>query len=183
MTDTIYYKATKTDGSSFNASPDGTRPIYAPGFTYTIPKNERRPQMCSSGVLHASDVPAETLIGGSWPCRLFEVTGKPVVGPEGHKFGFYSFDVVREIEAWRALGPNGLEVAAFIAAVRGTNAKQQRGVAAARAAAWDALATSSPTTNSRCSTRLGRRSSRLMTSARGIRSKHGDWHDRHLFSR
>jgi hypothetical protein len=133
-----YYKATQPDGKSFHASPDGTRPIYVVGYTYEIPENERKRELCSSGVLHASDTPSETLIGGSWPCRLFEVEGTPVVGPDSHKYGFYSFDVVREIEPWRALGPNGLEVAAFIEAVNGVDSKTMRKVGAAWVAAWAA---------------------------------------------
>jgi hypothetical protein len=131
-----YYKATQPNGESFYASPDGTRPLYVVGYTYEIPENERKRELCSSGVLHASDTPSETLIGGSWPCRLFEVEGTPVVGPDSHKYGFYSFDVVREIEPWRALGPNGLEVAAFIEAVNGVDSKTMRKVGAASDAAW-----------------------------------------------
>jgi hypothetical protein len=44
-------------------------------------------------------------------------------------------NVVREIEPWRALGPNGLEVVAFIEAVNGVDSKTMRKVGAARDAA------------------------------------------------
>jgi hypothetical protein len=89
------------------SGPGGRRVRYTVGESVRIPTERRRAALCSPGVLHASDVPSETLSGGKWPCKLFEVTGEPVVGPEGHKLGFYELHVEREIEAWRALGPNG----------------------------------------------------------------------------
>ena len=107
----IYYKATRPNGFDF----------YSGTVDYAGALESGRPlkrklvdpdypfECCSSTVYHASDTPSETLIGGKWPCRLFEVTGRPVAR-EGHKFGFRSLRVIREIEAWKALGPNGREV-------------------------------------------------------------------------
>ncbi len=89
MDDKLYYKATRLDGLSFHASANGLRPRYLPGDRITIPADRRNPKLCSPGVIHASDVPGETLIGGSWPCRLFEVRGTPVAS-DGHKHGFYA---------------------------------------------------------------------------------------------
>lgn len=107
----IFYKATRPDGTDFYsgtvdyASAVGGDPIALPVVD--------APECCSSTVLHAATVPTETLIGGSWPCRLFEVTGEPVANEE-HKRGFFSLTVVREIDAHLALGPQGREIAALI---------------------------------------------------------------------
>ncbi len=113
---TVYFKAVRPDGASFHdpsvsyVTKAGTprklvRPIRYDGF----------PRICGPGMLHCSDAPAETLVGGSWPCRLFEVEGVgPVLGQLGHKFGFGGLRVVHELPAWQALGPNGEAVAALI---------------------------------------------------------------------
>jgi hypothetical protein len=137
---TIYYKATREDALSFYAPPNGERPKYVVGQRVSVSFEHRNanPQLCTASVIHASDTPSETLIGGSWPCRLFEVTGTPVAGPDGHKCGFVELRVEREIEAWRALGPNGQEIAAYIDALKGSDVVARAAVRdAARAAAWD----------------------------------------------
>lgn len=106
-----YFKAVRPDGTDFHtgtidyAAALGSDPITLP----VVPD----PECCTSDVLHASTVPAETLIGGSWPCRLFEVTGTPVA-ERGYKRGFFSLSVVREVDAHQALGPQGEQVAALI---------------------------------------------------------------------
>ena len=151
----VYFKATQMDGRSFQGSP---KVLYEVGAT-VVPAPQSTasgaPRICGPGYLHASDAEGETLIGGSWPCRLFEVTGTPVAGFDGgehrHKGGFLSLTVVREIEAHRALGPNGAQVAAFIERLKTATKddwtvvirerqRPSRDAArdAARAAAWDA---------------------------------------------
>lgn len=69
--------------------------------------------------LSVSTEPAETLIGGTWPCRLFrvEAVGQVVDGlnVSPHKRAVLALRVIEEVEGWRALGPNGREVAAIIA--------------------------------------------------------------------
>ena len=113
MSATIYYKATQPDGTDFYT---GTI-LYAVGKRVRPHKFTGTPSVCGPGVLHAADVPAMTLVGGSWPCRLFEVTGKPIVGfdtSHQHKGGFRQLTVVREIDAHLALGPNGRYVAGVI---------------------------------------------------------------------
>ena len=106
-----YYKATKVDGTSF----------YDSTTTWKVGRITRHPNpdtsagLCSSGVLHISDEPAETLIGGSWPCRLFEVEPRSeLISGTGHKHGCTQVKVVKELPAWQALGPNGEAVAAYI---------------------------------------------------------------------
>ena len=136
----IYYKATRPDGSDFYS---GT--IFCePGKTVRPHKSEER-KICGPGVLHASDVPTETLIGGLWPCKLFEVTGKPHVGfgdTHPHKGGFLQLKVVKELPAWQVFGPQGKEVAALIerAGQPGfwTNERLVASWDAAWYAAWDA---------------------------------------------
>jgi hypothetical protein len=151
---TVYFKATRPDGTDFYSGTvqyavgKRVRPrdtaSKAPWFW---PKGSRI--LCGPGYLHAADVPAETLIGGEWPCRLFEVTGKPDVGfdtDHPHKGGFKQLSVVREIDSHLALGPNGREVAALIDRARRLTPEENEALAAAwdaarhaaRYAAWDA---------------------------------------------
>ena len=129
----IYYKATRPDGKSFH---DG-KTAWAVGETVKIKRKDRKADLCGVGILHASDAPGETLIGGRWPCRLFEVEGKPVA-QEDHKFGFHELTVIRELPAWQALGPNGEAVAALIERARTITPEQAERLRAARYAARDA---------------------------------------------
>ncbi|MGW6255466.1 hypothetical protein [Streptomyces sp. NPDC055085] len=131
-----YYKATRPDGTDFrtgtvdyaaalkSGKPVARKPVTDFGF-----------ECCSDTVYHAADTPSETLIGGSWPCRLFEVTGKPVA-EEGHKYGFRSLRVRREIPAWQALGPNGEKVTALIGRAATLTADEAVRLDAAWNAAW-----------------------------------------------
>ena len=126
---TIYYKATRPDGTDFYS---GTI-LYEVGKTVR-PKKHSSPSICGPGVLHAADVPAMTLVGGSWPCRLFEVAGKPFVGFDAehpHKAGFKQLRVVREVDAHLALGPNGVEVARLIESCRSITPEQAKNLRAA----------------------------------------------------
>ena len=132
-----YYKATRPDGKSFH---DGTT-AWATGETVKIEMENRRADLCGVGILHASDAPGETLIGGRWPCRLFEVEGEPVA-QEDHKFGFHELTVIRELPAWQALGPNGEAVTALIERSTTITPEQAERLRAARdaasGAAWNA---------------------------------------------
>ena len=130
---TTYYKATRTDGTSFHDA----KTTWTVGETVKINRLDRRKTMCGTGILHASDAPGESLVGGSWPCRLFEVEGEPVA-QEGHKFGFHELTVVRELPAWQALGPNGEAVAAPIEQVRSLTSEHAQRLASAWRAAWRA---------------------------------------------
>ena len=115
-----YFKAVKPDGYSFQGNPPV---LYEVGATVVPHATSDEPRMCGPGYLHASDAEGEVLVGGSWPCRLFIVSGTPAAGfdgEHGHKGGFLSLTVEREIEAHRALGPNGAQVAAFIERLKTT---------------------------------------------------------------
>jgi hypothetical protein len=129
----VFYKATRPDRTDFRT---GTV-LYEVGSQLPfISKKAGVPrECCTSTVYHASDTPSETLIGGSWPARLFEVTGKPLA-QEGHKFGFATLHVVREIEAWRVFGPNGQAVVALIGRASRLSATQLADLGAARDGAW-----------------------------------------------
>jgi hypothetical protein len=95
-----------------------------------------------STYLSVSVEPAETLIGGWWPCRLF------CVEPEGdvldglaaspYKRACLALRVVEEMPAWQALGPNGRAVAALIQQAAEVTSRQAHAMAAARDAALDA---------------------------------------------
>ena len=134
----VYYKATRPDGTDFYTGTVDYAAALETGKRVKVNTSTRIEYTCCTGdVLHASDVPTETLIGGSWPCRLFEVTGRPVA-QKGHKYGFRSLAVVREVEAWRALGPQGRELARLVERVGSLTADETRDLYAAWGAAWDA---------------------------------------------
>jgi len=127
-----YYKATKLDGTSF----------YDSTTTWKVGRITRHPNpdtskgLCSSGVLHISDALAETLTGGSWPCRLFEVEPRSaLISGDGHKHGCAKVKVVKELPAWMALGPNGEAIVAHIERCRTITADQAQRLSTARDAA------------------------------------------------
>ena len=131
----VYYKATRPDGTDFYSGTVDYADALATGRWLRVRTPARdRYAVCTSDVLHASDTPTETLIGGSWPCRLFEVTGRPVA-QVGRKYGFRSLTVVREVDAHLALGPQGVQVAALIERAGSLTADEVDRLAAARAAA------------------------------------------------
>ena len=116
-----YFKAVQPDGFSFRGSP---KKEYVVGETTEAEGDGNK--LCDAGLLHVSDTPSETLFG-RWPARLFEVRGEIIAGfdkaqqPDAHKGGAKRLEVVRELPAWMALGPNGRVVAAFLAALRTLN--------------------------------------------------------------
>ena len=111
MATLTFYKATRPDGTSFY---DGTTK-WQVGRIVRHPAPDLSLGLCSAGVLHISDAPGETLVGGWWPCRLFEVEPRGKIISDGlHKHGCAVVKVVRELPAWQALGPNGEAVAALI---------------------------------------------------------------------
>jgi len=130
-----YYKATRPDATSFY---DG-KTKWRVGRVVRHSAPDLSLGLCSVGVLHFSDVSGEVLMGGSWPCRLFEVEPRgPVIGPEDHKYGTTALEVVAEFPAWQALGPNGEEVAALIDRARMLTKEEIKRLYAAEYAAWGA---------------------------------------------
>jgi hypothetical protein len=111
MATLTFYKATRPDGTSFY---DG-KTKWQVGRIVRHPAPDLSLGLCSAGVLHISDAPDETLVGASWPCRLFEVEPRGKIISDGsHKYGCAVVKVVRELPAWQAFGPNGEAVAALI---------------------------------------------------------------------
>ena len=133
----MYYKATRLDAISFA---DGeTR--WVVGEVTSLAEDERRTTLCKPGLLHASREAAESLVGGSWPCRLFEVepVGKVITSPNHpHKVGAHAWRVVKELPAWQALGPNGEAVANLIERARHLIESEVRRLDSARDSAWAA---------------------------------------------
>ena len=129
----IFYKATRPDGTSFHDQ----KTTWTVGETVSVAESDRQVKLCGGGVLHASDAPGETLLGGSWPCRLFEVEGEPSAHQD-HKYGFHELTVIRELPAWQALGPNGEVVEAHIEKCKTVTPEQVDRLNAAWGAAWDA---------------------------------------------
>jgi hypothetical protein len=134
---TVYYKATQPDGTDFYTG----RVSYEVGTTLPVIEVTEgvKRQCCTATVYHASVTPSETLIGGSWPARLFEVEGEPVA-EEGSKRGFATLKVVRELEAWKVFGPNGEAVVRLIEQAKTLTPAQAEALnaagVAARNAAW-----------------------------------------------
>ena len=136
---TVYYKATRVDGTDFRTGL----------VRYEVGKRVRPHPLsvgedrilCGPGFLHAADVPAETLSGGRWPCRLFEVTGKPSAGFDSrhpHKGGFKELRVLCEVPAHLVFGPNGQAVVRIIYRARQITPSEGQALVTAWDAAWDA---------------------------------------------
>lgn len=133
---TRYFKAVRPDGTDFRTGKINYAAALG-GGPITLPK-VTNPRCCTGRVLHASDVATETLIGGSWPCRLFLVEGEPVA-QKGHKFGFFSLRVVEEVDARLALGPNADAVIGVIDRASQLTVVEAEKLAAAEADAGTAL--------------------------------------------
>ena len=133
-----YFKATDTEGRDFHTGTVDYAGHLASGKPLKrLTSDDGVYECCTDTVYHASDTPSETLIGGKFPCRLFEITGRPVA-QSGRKYGFRSLRVVREVPAWQALGPNGEQVVALIAQAAGATPDQITRLDAARDAVWGA---------------------------------------------
>ena len=62
---------------------------------------------------YATCEPGEVLAGASWPCRLFvvEPCGEPFASQiESHLTGCAQWNIVAEVDPWRAFGPHGKAV-------------------------------------------------------------------------
>ena len=157
---TIFYKATRPDGTDFYTG--------EVDYAAALESGEHLPALSGKGSFpglgwyHLATVPTEC-VGMSWPCRLFEVEPVGDVFMDSahpHKIGATAVRVLREIEAHRVFGPQGVQVAALIercatltadevsrlyaatpGAARGVATRDAtRGIArgTARVAAWDA---------------------------------------------
>jgi hypothetical protein len=137
-----FYKATRPDGLSFRAAPDGTRIDYAAalasGEVIRHPA-ARKVRNRAETYLSVSVAPADCT-GFGWPCRLFRVepVGRVMANLDAspNKRAVSALRVVEELPAWQALGPNGEAVAALIDRCRTLTDDEIRRWDAARDAAW-----------------------------------------------
>lgn len=133
-----FYKAVGMDGTDFRTGEVDYASISGTG--------EWLPELpggacCTNRVYHASTSATGTLIGGSWPCRLFLVEGEPV-SEEDNKRGFRTLRVLEELPAWQALGPQGELVVDLIEKAKTVTQPQVMALRAAwnvtRNTAWNA---------------------------------------------
>jgi hypothetical protein len=130
------YKAVRPDGTSFR----GAKIAWVVGEVTKHPTSTSMVPNDAATYLSASTEKAECT-GFSWPCRLFEVepVGECLEGlGYPHKRAALAFRVVRELDAFEALGPNGEALAAFIERCKRLTADEALKLAAAWAATWDA---------------------------------------------
>ena len=105
---TTYYKATRTDGTSFQDFVT----CWEVGKTTRLNGGDLP-------YLSVSTTPTDCT-GFSWPCRLFEVApvrGRKVTAPNDglpNKRGSDAWRVVRELPAHEAFGPQGASVVALV---------------------------------------------------------------------
>ena len=133
---TPMYKAVRPDGTSFR----GAKIAWAVGEVTKHPTSTEMVPNDASTYLSASTEKADCT-GFSWPCRLFEVkpVGEVLDGLDyPHKRAALAFRVVRELDAFEALGPNGEALAAFIERCKRLTADEAQKLAAAGDAAWAA---------------------------------------------
>jgi hypothetical protein len=134
--DMTYWKATRTDGTDFYTGTVDYAAALASGEP--LPELSGDVGFPGPGWYHLATVPTEC-VGMSWPCRLFEVGPADDLGdhrPRGaYKVGATSVRVLREIDAHVALGPQGVQVAAFIEKSATLTADDVRRLGAA----WDTI--------------------------------------------
>ena len=137
MSEETYYKAVRPDGTDFYSGQVAWDRV---GEIVEHPDPGNLGSYDAEGYLSVSVSPADCT-GMKWPCRLFEVEpveGAPVWGPTPSlpsKRASHAWRVVRELPAHEALGPNGVEVAAFLDLLPTLTNTQW---SAARDAAWGA---------------------------------------------
>ena len=113
-----YWKATRPDGTDFHTGTVDYATALASGEPVTAPVvGLDDPHFPGPGWLHMATVPTEC-VGMSWPCRLFEVEPADDLGGDRprheYKVGATAVRVLAEVDAHVALGPQGVQVAAFI---------------------------------------------------------------------
>ena len=135
---TVFFKSTRPDGRDFYSG--------SVDYAAALASGEPLPELSGDDVAfpgpgwyHLADVPT-ACVGMSWPCRLFEVepVGDVFMDSEHpHKIGCRSVQVLCEVPAWRALGPQGEQVVALIERRRTLSAAEADRLAAVWNAAWN----------------------------------------------
>ena len=132
---TVFYKATRSDGTDFYTGLVNYAAALASGEP--LPELPGGGEFPGEGWYHLATVPTEC-VGMSWPCRLFEVEPVGSVHTDTdhpHKIGTTSVRVLREVDAHLALGPQGEQVAALIGRCRSLTGDDLDRLDAARVAA------------------------------------------------
>ena len=87
-----YYKTVKRDLKSWHGNVQ-----YVVGERSSLVPTNRKPELCTDTVLHASSSPLDALkYASTLDCGLLEVSGDEVAHGDG-KSGFYSLSVIREV--------------------------------------------------------------------------------------
>ena len=150
---TIYYKAVRPDGTDFY----GGTVRWAPPENHDGEWIVRHPTSEKTNLGNAAtylsvSTEATDCTGMNWPCRLFEVEAVGETGQQGFwglpsKVIGLAFRVIRELPAWKALGPQGQQLAALLDRIAGITQDEVRELLSAQAnaggvardAAWDAV--------------------------------------------
>lgn len=141
MSERIYYKATRPDGTSFQSC----------GVSWAVGEVTKHPNIGTAksrtdaaDYLSVSDSPTNCT-GFSWPCRLFIVepvgTSKPwQPHPDSlpNKWAARRWRAVEEIPSHLALGPHGAQIAALVEHAGALTDAEARRIRAARDATTDA---------------------------------------------
>lgn len=140
----VFYKATRPSGRDFRTGTVDYAGALASGDVVRHPAGGPMVPNQPATYLSVSVEPAETLIGGWWPCRLFRV--EPVgdvlsgLSASEHKRAVLSLRVIEELPSWQALGPNGRTVVAIIDRAHSLTYDEAQSLAAARNAARNGVA-------------------------------------------
>ena len=136
---TAYCKATRPDGTDFRT---GTVDYAAALASGEVVRHPAAVMDTDDAATYFSVSVAEAdCTGVEWPCRLFRVepVGEAVASSDfPSKRCVSALRVVGELPAWRALGPNGREVAAVVERARSLTGGEAKLLDAAWSAAWSA---------------------------------------------
>ena len=135
-----YFKAALPDGTDFRTGTVDYGSALATGEAVRHPRKAVKDD--PGTYLSVSVEPAEALIGGTWPCRLFRVepVGRTLASSQyPSKRGVSALRVVEELPSHLALGPNGAAVAAVIERAGRLTEDEIGRLFAARDAAWYAV--------------------------------------------
>lgn len=110
---TRYFKTTHLDGRGFEAGDH----LWMEGAVTSLLGNKKGVEVLGSELLYAATEPGNALIGGSWPCKLFEVEPIGTVTTDKRQpdvVGAHSWSVERQLPAAQVFGPNGDAVVAML---------------------------------------------------------------------
>lgn len=129
---TTFYKVVEMDGTDFWTGHNCADALNGDPIKLPVKEN---PDFMSDDTIHAFTNLTGSLRFHStgWPWRLFEVTGEPL-GYTGSAASFFELSVIRELDPYLALGPQGREIIALIERAKTLTEDEIEGV-------WNAWAT------------------------------------------